>query len=518
MRLINIDTLEFAEFYDDAIPAYAILSHRWTTDELTYADFRKGRRKESIGYEKVLRFQEVTQRYNAWLQHGSNEATRATPSAIRHLDGPPWVHPGEISSIEQAWLDLRFTHERPQEAVKYMWLDTCCIDKRSSAELSEAINAMYSYYSNAQICFAHLADVHAAEIDRDSLAPEVERMMHDSVWFTRGCLLGTLQEMIAPERMLFCDDDWTFFAHKCRGILVSGSGTNRYCNELPSSYHVNELIAKITGVTLRVIDSVKPDYARYGRHQVLFDKPTALEIFGWASERTTSRVEDMSYCLLGLLGINMPLLYGEGLLAFRRLQEAIMVNTSDETFLAFHSADPYRKAAPILAKGPRDFVCVSSWTPRNTASVLLEGSALGVTPLSSKTIANGTLQFTTEALRLHGPRGVLTNYTPEYWLVPVSVFVQAGNDKHAARMHFAVVLELSAKGSSRYHRVSNTRLPNNIYNYVVNIGESFYIGSDWHICRWRRVRSYLKRFATWSAQQQTFAIDLTPQDYDLMID
>ncbi|KAK3654485.1 hypothetical protein LTR56_004115 [Elasticomyces elasticus] len=239
MRLINIDTLEFAEFYDDAIPSYAILSHRWTTDELTYADFRKGRRKESIGYEKVTRLQEVTQRYNAWLQSVGR--------------------PGEVRFILEAGHEVAVLAERP---VDYMWLDTCCIDKRSSAELSEAINAMYSYYHNARICFAHLADVHTTESDEDALSPEVENIMRESVWFTRG---WTLQEMIAPGRILFCDEEWTFFAHKCRNVSLYGR--NYQCNELPTTCHVNKTLAEITGVAPAVIDS-----ERVGS--------SALEIFG----------------------------------------------------------------------------------------------------------------------------------------------------------------------------------------------------------------------------------------------
>ncbi|KAK5684753.1 hypothetical protein LTS10_002827 [Elasticomyces elasticus] len=470
MRLINIDTLKFAEFYDDAIPAYAILSHRWTTDELTYADFRKGRRKESVGYEKVLRLQEVTQRYNAWLEHRKVEFA---PEAAHEVGTP----------VEQP--------------VKYVWLDTCCIDKRSSAELSEAINSMYSYYSNAQICFAHLADVHAAEIDGDDLPPVVERMMRESVWFTRG---WTLQEMIAPGRILFCDEKWTFFAHKCRNVWLYER--KHQCNELPTTCHVNKILAEITGVAPAVTGSERAG-------------SSALEIFGWASHRTTSRVEDMSYCLLGLLGINMPLLYGEGSLAFRRLQEAIMVNSSDETFFAFHSVEPYRWGAPILAEGVRDFVCVSSWKPKGPRTRLKELLVLGGGRPSSKTIANGTLRFHTEALRLHGPKGALKDHNPEYWLVPVSVLVQAwGEENRERRIQFAVVLESAWHDASRHRRVSNAQLPNNIYKYAVNIGQSFYTGDNWRICRWRRAWAFLNGgrtvTRTQAFRQQTFAIDLTP--------
>ncbi|KAK4978558.1 hypothetical protein LTR42_001058 [Elasticomyces elasticus] len=361
---------------------------------------------------------------------------------------------------------------------------------------------MYGYYNHAQICFAHLADLHAAEVDRDSLPPEVERMMQGSVWFTGG---WTLQEMIAPKRILFCDDDWRFFAHKCRNIWMRGEYKHD-CNELPTSCHVNEVVGKITGVTLRVVNGVH--YARHDRRQVLFQKPTALEIFGWASRRTTSRVEDMSYCLLGLLGINMPLLYGEGLLAFRRLQEQIIFNTSDDSFFAFHSVESYRTAARIRAKSLRDFVCVSYWDPPSSA-ILSYLESNDNRDSGTKIINNGTLQLHTWALRLHGPKGTWR----KYWLVPVSVFVQAWDGKHADRIQFAVVLETSDVGSW-YYRVSDARLPNNIYKCAVNIGESFYTGSKWHICRWRQAWEFLKAVPTWTARKQSFIIELTPQDWN----
>ena len=74
---------------------------------------------------------------------------------------------------------------------QYIWIDTCCIDKTSSAELSEAINSMYRWYGNARICYAYLADVDSAEESESSLMNRIEQCR----WFTRG---WTLQEVIAP--------------------------------------------------------------------------------------------------------------------------------------------------------------------------------------------------------------------------------------------------------------------------------------------------------------------------------
>ncbi|KAK3613287.1 hypothetical protein LTR56_027973 [Elasticomyces elasticus] len=136
MRLINIHTLEFAEFYDDQIPPYAILSHRWTDDEITYADFRKGRRKDSVGYEKVLRLCEAAQRYSIWLQ-GSSDA-----------DPPQLMSLAELKALKVACAAMHNT----RILVKFVWIDTCCIDKKSSAELSEAIKNLRTAYAHAAAC------------------------------------------------------------------------------------------------------------------------------------------------------------------------------------------------------------------------------------------------------------------------------------------------------------------------------------------------------------------------------
>lgn len=51
----------------------------------------------------------------------------------------------------------------------------------------------------------------------------------------------------------------------------------------------------------------------------------------WASKRQTTRVEDIAYSVMGLFGVNLPMLYGEGERAFIRLQEEIMRASDDHT-------------------------------------------------------------------------------------------------------------------------------------------------------------------------------------------
>ena len=160
MRLLNVHTLNFQEFFDKDIPPYCILSHRWGEQETSYKDFSKGRNPESSGYRKVIDFCDFAK----------------SRQKVTSFD---WV-----------------------------WIDTCCIDKRSSAELTESINSMYRYYADALECFVHLADVPTGS--RISCMAE----MKQSSWFTRG---WTLRELLAPNVMLFCDSSWQVFGHICKG-------------------------------------------------------------------------------------------------------------------------------------------------------------------------------------------------------------------------------------------------------------------------------------------------------------
>lgn len=151
--MINTATLALEEFVGCQMLKYVILSHRWgaLADEVSYKDFLKGRKKDSPGYRKVLDF-------------------------------------------------CALARERELE---WGWVDTCCIDKRSSAELSEAINSMFKWYADASICFVYLADVKTAgPMDAAGDANDADDGWKRSDWWFRG---WTLQELIAPRRLLFLD-------------------------------------------------------------------------------------------------------------------------------------------------------------------------------------------------------------------------------------------------------------------------------------------------------------------------
>ena len=195
---------------------------------------------------------------------------------------------------------------------QYTWIDTCCIDKTSSAELSEAIKSMYRWYEKAQVCYAYLADVDSAGQDEWSLM----RGMEQSRWFTRG---WTLQELLAPNRVVFYDKTWV---------------------EIGSKSSLSEKISAITRI----------------KHEHLISplKASVAAKMSWASKRTTFRIEDIAYSLMGLFEVNMPLLYGEGRKAFTRLQHEIVKISDDESIFAWRDDGVIQSGA--FARSPVAFL------------------------------------------------------------------------------------------------------------------------------------------------------------------
>ncbi|KAK4163292.1 hypothetical protein QBC43DRAFT_319840 [Cladorrhinum sp. PSN259] len=164
--------------------------------------------------------------------------------------------------------------------ISYLWVDTCCIDKSNHAEITEAINSMFEWFKGSTVCLVYLDDI-SAENSHYSIAA--------ARWFTRG---WTLQELIAPPDIRFYTKTWEFI------------GT-RYT-------HFKEIF-EVTGVDPFVLAG--GDVKRVCAARRMF----------WASRRSTTREEDLAYCLLGIFDVSMPMRYGEGKeRAFWRLQEAII--------------------------------------------------------------------------------------------------------------------------------------------------------------------------------------------------
>lgn len=265
MWLLGVDDYKLVQVLNPEEIPYAILSHTWGTGEVTFDD-------------------------------------------IEDLD---------VARTRQAWDKVQQTCRIARERdLSFVWIDTCCIDKRSSAELSEAINSMFAWYRGAAECYAYLGDYSRDDEDYGLMA------MARCRWFSRG---WTLQELIAPKQLYFYDATWTVCGNKI------------------------SLVGPLTGIT-------KIDRKALLDPDCLSTMPVARRM-SWAAKRQTTRPEDLAYCLLGIFGVNMPLIYGEGANAFLRLQEAIALATEDLSLFAW--TWPETSEAPrysgLLARSPSHF-------------------------------------------------------------------------------------------------------------------------------------------------------------------
>jgi len=180
MRLLqynNDGDFSLTDDLADHILPYAILSHRWEAEEVTFKDMMDGTGRNKAGYRK-----------------------------------------------------MQFCGERARrDGLQYFWIDTCCIDKSNSTELAKAINSMFRWYKNAAKCYAYLSDVWARKRKASDRFSEYtwESAFRGSRWFTRG---WTLQELLAPRSVEFfsqegerLDDKRTLERqiHERTGIAVS---------------------------------------------------------------------------------------------------------------------------------------------------------------------------------------------------------------------------------------------------------------------------------------------------------
>jgi Heterokaryon incompatibility protein (HET) len=244
MRLLERKSngdLVFCESTDKDALAYAILSHTWlanNNEEVSFQDVEAGTGKSKAGWGKI--------------QFCADKAD---------ADG-----------------------------LRYFWIDTCCIDKKNSTELSKAINSMFRWYQKAARCYVYLTDVsvHDGKETPQQCLVHWEATLKKSRWFTRG---WTLQELLAPTLVDF--------------FSLEGE-------RLGSKLSLETIIHDITGI---------PKAALRGEPLDAFSRD---ERIAWASCRQTKEEEDQIYSLLGIFDVSMPLIYGEGKeKAYKRLQEEI---------------------------------------------------------------------------------------------------------------------------------------------------------------------------------------------------
>ncbi|KAK6413367.1 hypothetical protein LTR95_017869 [Oleoguttula sp. CCFEE 5521] len=272
MWLLDATTRRLKSVNDPQNVKYAILSYTWGDDEVLFDDIHKVEAKEMAGCRKI---------------------------------------------------DFACRQAR-KDNLQYVWIDTCCIDKGSSAELSEAINSMYRWYSDAQICYGYLADI--AVRSMSCLDPETEGFgertnsfgarLPSSRWFSRS---WTLQELLAPAELVSFDTAWT---------------------RVGSKASLCDLLSDITGISGTFLEDRR-----------LLQFASIARRMSWAAKRESSRVEDQAYALLGIFDINMPLLYREGSKAFLRLQEEIVRSHDADDSILIASASTLN----LFATSPAPF-------------------------------------------------------------------------------------------------------------------------------------------------------------------
>ena len=290
MRLLQRDDAgkySLKQFMGDAIvPCYAILSHTWglDDDEVTFADLKNGTGTHKAGYRKL------------------------------HF------------CAEQA----------AKDNLQYFWVDTCCFDRSSSAELTEAINSMFAWYQGAAVCYVYLSDVSLASSppaqqgwhavsqqsrwltqggthqdpasalttvlsSRQSVQQGWYPAFQQSRWFTRG---WTIQELVAPASVEF----------------FSVEGQN-----LGSKHHLLQELHQITGISIEALEAGSQPRFNFN------EKFTFEERMSWMDKRQTKLKEDVAYSLLGIFDVNMALIYGEGRdKALARLKREYMAASSDD--------------------------------------------------------------------------------------------------------------------------------------------------------------------------------------------
>lgn len=249
MRLLEVgqdDSFSLTDAASTHAARYAILSHTWKGggQEVTFRDLLDGRGQDKTSYRKL----DFCRRQSK-------------------LDG-----------------------------ISHFWVDSVCIDRSSSAELTEAINSMFRWYRDAVKCYVYLSDVPTDDANRIAF--------RRSRWFRRG---WTLQELLAPHVVEF---------FSCEGHKI-GDKTS-----------LEAEIQEITGIPLQAL-----------RDRDSISQFSVDDRMSWAAKRETTIDEDRAYCLLGIFGVYMPYIYGEGREnAMRRLGDKIQkANAVSADFLGIQS-------------------------------------------------------------------------------------------------------------------------------------------------------------------------------------
>ena len=216
---------------------------------------------------------------------------------------------------------------------------------------------MYRWYQGAAVCFVYLADVTWVGPLTTGVTPAVTAQFSKSRWFTRG---WTLQELLAPRLLVFFTLEWRLLGSHQRSIVdrVRPFHEDEEPVRTSAGFSLSSHIELVTGIS--VFSS--PQFDEEMQSSCIARK------MSWASRRSTTRLEDTAYSLLGIFGVNMPLLYGEGKQAFIRLQEELIRRfPNDQSILAWQ-ADVWSDLALLLAPSPEHFEDTGAWLASSPAT------------------------------------------------------------------------------------------------------------------------------------------------------
>ncbi len=240
---------------------------------------------------------------------------------------------------------LRFCgNQAKHDDLHYFWVDTCCIDKSNNNELTTAINSMFKWYRGAARCYVYLSDVSVYTQDGRLRHLDWESAFRNSKWFTRG---WTLQELLAPRVVEFYSRDHIRLGDKSS---------------------LDQTISRVTKIDADAL---------LGRR---LDQFSIEERLSWGEDRSTTEEEDKACCMLGLLDVYMPLIYGEGYTnAMNRLLREIKVydhrmplvnagypNIGNQQPDIEHHRQNIEYQPPIIEDQPQNiYIAVMSTAPTN---------------------------------------------------------------------------------------------------------------------------------------------------------
>lgn len=359
MRLLNIETGDLLLFSNKQLKLknikYIAISHRWLPDEIGLLDLDL----VGIGNNINIGVKLYNDLYSKIIKLESHNALNIQTQILKNIDieninnqkNQKWNSYLKLESIIKENYELqniinnhfkllkiinnvinneknKFNEDSKYEKIKYVWLDTLCIDKTSSAELSENLVSMYNIYKNAKFVHAHLVgnyntkifekDIIKEAIDivknKDNISKEINKMLSDE-WFTRCC---TLQEYIANINLEFYNNNSNFIINKyifmeyyklinINTIIKNGN------NLMPSKYYWIFICGNM-------------------------NLPCKI-ILSWVDERKTEHMEDKAYSLMGLLNTYIYPLYGEGENAMIRLIKEYTSNICDLTIFDWINYD-----------------------------------------------------------------------------------------------------------------------------------------------------------------------------------